>query len=861
MKELQLYRAPRTCIEVETGKSPAKSELGSQPLEKHSDEGAYVLLAPPGSGKTSEFQRQADLCGGLFVTARDFIAFEDKSEWHGRTLFIDGLDEVRAGLADGRKPFDGIRNNLQRLGNPEFRLSCREADWFGSNDRQRLESVAPQRKILVLRLDPLAIEEIKAVLYKNHNVEDPDAFVEMAQQRGVAALLENPLSLRLLIKAVFKNEWPESRIQTFEMACKTLADESNEEHQKATDRERANTEVLLDTAGQLCAVQLLAGAPGIRLGARSQDDSFIELNELTGATRALQLESLKTRLFEAPNSEFAIPLHRQVAEFLGARYLAGLVENGLPVNRILALMSGYDGMIVTELRGLCAWLATHSLIAREEIIARDPLGAVLYGDLSTFSNESKIKILQNLSKFAEENFWFIATIKMDSRLGGLVSNELTGVIMNILDDPDRGDGRQALVGFLVNTLAHTQPLDGIAEKLIKIIRDKTRWHRIRSSAINVFVQQRDNKVQALYDLKSVMQDVCTGKVSDPDNDLLGKLLEATYPCVLPGTEVLDFLRLPKTNQHLSNEIFWTQILPLRSDCTQIADLLDEFAVRYESLDSEARQTRKRIKLSTEVPLILLARFLNDCDVASTLEPIRLFNWLGVAGRAGDWNYDINFSHKERELVRSWLNENPEVWKILLRLGLDRCKDLCNGDESSGYQQFMWMEEDRRLFGANRLTDFADWCLDQAISSDDPNAAKWLIRQVSDAIDEEKITRKTVDQSIEGQDFLREALIERLQERQAQKKWYRKQSKKEQQYEKKVEKEEHKGLSQWKILVRDSQDEVLNNRAPVQFLRKLATAYFGGYHDMTPYSPIGRLNFLLGRDKKLVETALMGLRGR
>ena len=255
----------------------------------------------------------------------------------------------------------------------------------------------------MLRLDPLSEEDIKAVLRKNHNVEDPDAFVDKAQQRGVAALLENPLSLKLLAKAVLNKKWPDSRIHTFEMACETLADESNEEHRYATIRERANTEVLLDTAGQLCAVQLLAGAPGIQLSAGNQDENFIKLNELTGAGRALQLESLKTRLFEAPNSEFAIPLHRQVAEFLGARYLAKLLENGLPVNRVLALISGHDGMIVTEMRGLCAWLAVHSNIAREEIIRRDPIGTVLYGDVAGFPAQVKKLILGELEKVSEKD--------------------------------------------------------------------------------------------------------------------------------------------------------------------------------------------------------------------------------------------------------------------------------------------------------------------------------------------------------------------------------------------------------------------------------------------------------------------------
>ena len=859
MKELHPYIAPRTCTEVDTGKSPAKLELGSQPLEKYSDEGAYVLLAPPGSGKTSEFQRQADLYGGLFVTARDFITFDDKREWHDRTLFIDGLDEVRAGSADGKTPLDGIRNKLLRLGKPEFRLSCREADWFGANDRRHLESVAPQGKIMVLRLDPLAKEGINTVLHKNHNVEDPDAFVDAAQQRGVAALLENPLSLKLLAKAVMNNEWPDSRIHTFEMACKTLADEFNEEHQVAKVRERANTEVLLDTAGQLCAVQLLAGAQGIRLGPGSQDDCHIELNELAGASRALQLDSLKTRLFEAPNSDFAIPLHRQVAEFLGARYLAGLVGNGLPVNRILALTSGHDGMIVTEMRGLCAWLAVHSSIAREEIIRRDPIGTVLYGDVARFSVQSKKLILGELEHVSKNDRWFLDTITLDSRLGDLVSKELTNEILAILENSIRNGGRQSLTLFLVETLCHAQPLEGMTSAVMEIIRDETRWTRIRQKAIDAFMQQRGDKRQALEDLKLLMQEVYLGGISDSDDDLLGTLLDKTYPSVLPGTEVLDYLRGPKVNQFLSNEVFWTLKLPQKTTCKQKEELLDELASRYDALGMEARQTEQSGKVSMEIPLILLDRYLAECSGAEKVGSRRLFLWLAVAGRVGDWNYDVGFSDMEREHVRSWLSQRPELWKALVKLGLKRCKDGIQESGSPDYQQSMWMYEERILFGAKRPLDFANWCLNEALVTDDTNAKKWLVRRVADEIEDERISRALVDARIGSNKFLQNALQERIGEHVERKAWDKRQGKKERIVEQKEQKEEHEELSQWQITVQDHKAELIENRAPMGLLHNLAKAYFGGYHGMREYTPHERLGILLGENSELVDSVLAGLR--
>lgn len=852
MNEPERYIAPRTCSEVEDEKSTANAELGSRSLDEYSTEGAYVLLAPPGSGKTSEFQRQADLCGGLFVTARDFITFEDKREWHGRTLFIDGLDEVRAGSADGRTPLDSIRNKLLRLGNPEFRLSCREADWFGANDRRHLETVAPQGRILVLRLDPLSKEEINTVLHKNHNVEDPDAFVDTAQQRGVAALLENPLSLKLLVKAVLNNEWPDSRIRTFEMACETLADESNEEHQCATVRERANTEALLNAAGQLCAVQLLAGAPGIRLDQGSQGNSFVELNEIAGASRTLQSDSLKTRLFEAPNSEFAIPLHRQVAEFLGARHLAGLIENGLPVNRILALMSGHDGMIVTEMRGLCAWLAVHSNIARKEIISRDPLGTVLYGDVAGFPVDVKELIFRELEKVSERDRRSLITIELDPRLGDLLSKELKNEILAVLEDPARDGRRQSLTLFLVRALCHAQPLKGMARTLMKVVRDGSRWLSVRQAAIHAFLRQREVKEQALAELKVLMREVFANQVPDPDDELLCTLLEKTYPDVLPGTEVLDYLRTPKSDYYISYTAFWTWTFPERSSWGGKAEMLDRLATHHAAREPEDRQLEVQNDITTEVPFILLECVLNDESFNNAVEPERLFNWLGVAGRLGDWDFEWGVLHERKERVQFWLSQRPELWKILFKLGLERCKRAYRKSDQADFQRLMWMEQDRRLLGVRPPVDFAKWCLEEAANSDDAIVAQWLVRRVADEIEDEKISNELVGAHLQGNDSLQKALQERFIERE-------KYQKRRETLSAKKKVEEERDRSSWQIAVQEHRIELIENRSPMRLLHNLARAYFGGYHGMSDHTPHDRLNILLGGEKELVETVVTGFR--
>ena len=195
------YFAPRTCIEIPEIGSHDDRHL-STPLEKFRDDSCYVLLAPPGAGKTETFKKEAVQEKGLYVTAREFINIHDRTEWHGTTLFIDGLDEMRAGASDQRRPFDQIRAKLQDLACPRFRLSCREADWFGANDRDHLKNVSPDRKLRVLRLEPLSDENILKILRRNHNVESPEQFIASAREKGIHGLLTNPQSLRMLASAV-----------------------------------------------------------------------------------------------------------------------------------------------------------------------------------------------------------------------------------------------------------------------------------------------------------------------------------------------------------------------------------------------------------------------------------------------------------------------------------------------------------------------------------------------------------------------------------------------------------------------------------------------------------------------------------
>jgi len=71
----------RTCKEI---RKDAQS-IPSRPLADYRESAAYVLLAPPGAGKTTEFEKEAEeIPDALCVTARDFITLEDEN-WSQKT--------------------------------------------------------------------------------------------------------------------------------------------------------------------------------------------------------------------------------------------------------------------------------------------------------------------------------------------------------------------------------------------------------------------------------------------------------------------------------------------------------------------------------------------------------------------------------------------------------------------------------------------------------------------------------------------------------------------------------------------------------------------------------------------------------
>ena len=834
---------PRTCVEI-LQESPSQiRETAPVALESFQQAPAYVLLGDPGSGKSTAFRIEAEAMGhqALLISARDFQTFGVGShpEWRGKTLFIDGLDEIRVGSGNRREALDNIRRRLDALGRPSFRISCREADWLGDNDREKLNAVSPPgARIRVLRLNLLIDVDIEQILNAHPEVDDPRQFMADAEENRVDGLLTNPLTLDMLARAVGGgHSWPESRLQTFDMACRQMATEYNDEH--IAGGPPPPTERLLDIASLLCAHLLISGAAGCSINYNETNTDYIDLDRFDAETDRTARYALTTRLFASVTGGRFAPAHRHIAEFLGARYLAKLIDGGLPIGRILAMITAGDGIVVTVLRGLSAWLAVHCPAARERLIDSDPVGVGLYGDLQGFCVDDKRRLLLALNREVADNGIHA------SAFGALASSEMECTLRDFLNEPRRDTDHQLVIEFLLRILRHGPPPTRLCPVLLKVVYDDSRWPRVVSAALDAFIHTSTEVTDGSDQLRQLLVDVEHGLISDPDNELLGRLLTRLYPQEIPPSEIWRYLTT-RGNPDLIGAyfVFWERRLLEQSSDEDVATLLDSLS----SLMPDLR-TVFRVYYLDRLPLRLLARVLERLGDAQ--DPARLYDWLN-AGSYPFWDPPRLPGESTTE-IRTWLEQRPDVQKDVFLEGLTRCPDddgfdLCTSE--------VWY----RLHDSTPPPDFGLWCLDTAVACVDTNSrvADQLLRYAVHYCDRstggQGLSRAVLEERTSGHCALRQRLTELLtppvnvpaarpprrvgaSRPQVDHEWQR-----------------------WVDLVKANADALRESRASPQLLFGIGMAYFGHFPFSSANIPSERgLEGILGSDD-LVEAAKAGLRG-
>jgi len=680
---------------------PQSEVIYPKPLCDFFECDALVVLGDPGAGKTTSFEQAAsEEPDAVYVRIRDFLKLDIK-RWKGKTLYLDGLDEQRSKTKDGTATLDDLRQKLDELDSPRFRLSCRSADWYGSSDLESLKMVVLSGSINVVSIEPLSEADI--VVIASERVPNPILFIEEAHKRGIDELLTNPQTLDLILTVVEADDWPSSRTELFEKACDILLREKNVEHERA-QQDKADKKRLHEAAGYLCAIVLCGGLDGIGLSTENSDESFPYVGDLEQDTEVLRLAAQR-RLFKGAGPERRMPLHRTVAEYLAASYFKDRISSDLPFGRVKSILTGFDGGTLSDLRGVYAWLACFCPQFAASLIPVDPLGIILYGDVGPLAPSIKKIILTNLQLLAKRHPWFLYRNRNTAPFGALSCHELVQDFRDILADPDESITVKSCV---IDAIQQGIPLLELGGDLMAIARDSRYVGYIRRDALKVyFYLHPDNH----HELLNLLDDINTGVVSDNDLYLRGELLQILYPQILSPSTIVTYI--VADNPHLINDYSYFMRHELVEQTSDI-----DLPILIEAVIQSGTRLQHDYSWGYFVGE-LVARGLNLYGETIGIES--LFRWLSIT--LNDDELISEIGDEGKKTIREWLEAHPNRVLELLEF----CVEISPSDKLSSMEyRFQAM-----IQGEIQFHDLYKWLLCKAATESDQIKAEfyfsWAVR--------------------------------------------------------------------------------------------------------------------------------------
>jgi hypothetical protein len=624
---------------------------------------AWVLLGEPGAGKTTSLKVEAAACNGCYLKIDEFVDSDIDPSWNGKTLFLDGLDEIRAGNLEG-SILTKVCKQLKRMSCPKFRVACRAAEWNGELDRSTLNAALNGEQIEEFSLLLLAELGVAEILLKNHHCADPQAFIRAARLHGVEALLFNPQFLQLLVLAIreLNGEWPNNRTGVYEASCRILAKESNDHHvcQARRSHTTFDIETLLTAAGYLFSVLLLSDKTGIALYESDKSERFSLIDDLKPRNSNEAYEAVKKSLFVlSSSSERRLePNHRSIAEYLSARWIAYQIDRaGLSVHRIQNLVFGFDRRTVAGLRGLYGWLATLSEKARTAMIEADPLTVLLYGDARSLSPTVKRHLLKSLIVEIEKNPSIVSDLRRSNQEISFFEESIETDFLQLIDTSARDDKAQRVTLFFIMLLSKVQVSARLRNVLLEIVKDDTRWEVIRHHALAEWLTEANKNDSAIAEALRLLEAINNQQISDPDDDLVTLLLERLFPHTITSADLLDYLHPRKHKSYFGSYWrFWLDtvqgVLTDPANINELAKLLDELARRTELVDLQNGDSF--IPNVTERLIVNGVRAIGD-----EITDERLLNWLSIGlDQFGDMYRNDGYWQP----LSNWFSMRPERYK-------------------------------------------------------------------------------------------------------------------------------------------------------------------------------------------------------
>jgi predicted NACHT family NTPase len=590
-------------------KSDRAQDATGRPFTDFAASPNLVLLGDPGAGKTHVFKQAAEREGGLFLKARAFLSLP-ADRLRGQALFVDGLDEKRAGRVD-RDTVDEMVEKLFAVNPRKVRISCRVADWLGESDLAGFQPYFEQQgEPPVLLLQSLSRDEQLAVLAaEGLDRGAAEAFLKEATERNLDDFLENPQNLVMLRRAVQTGSWPATRKELFEMSTELMLQEFDKERARSGSGSFSVAD-LRPAAGGVCAARLISDVDAVSLTDQEGAEQIPGYRTVTFFPPERVQAALGRRIFDAGSEPETVDYtHRTTAEFLAAEFLAGRIRQGLPFGRVTALM-GVDGHPASELRGLHAWLAVHLPERANDLIETDPYGVLTYGDAASLSPSACACLIRALDRLSNENPWFRSGNWQAKAIAGLARKDMVGEFRAILSNHASGFGIRSVV---VDALALGTPLPEMLPDLEAVVRRPASPYAERAHALDALLRLGPEGKTALRGVYP--------QLSKSANDirLRVEVLLALYGDPYGATDAITLISdVFESGDLAGSGTLWAlhDHLPL-ADLPQILD----------GIDFPDREGGGFDRRRWEVASLYAHLLVRAWEVPGTVDPERVLSWL------------------------------------------------------------------------------------------------------------------------------------------------------------------------------------------------------------------------------------------
>jgi hypothetical protein len=608
----------------------------------------FVLVGEPGLGKTELTKSLAQQLGTLRVTAGHFYRTHDLGKLlpaPGKPVIIDGLDEITPTIGSA---VDEVLKKLSMMGSPTFILSCRAFDWEGALGRHKIQEdygTAP----LVVHLDPLSLDDAKLYLTGRIGSARAETLLGTVDTQGLSNLTSNPLMLRLLAELVDDGQpLPRTRGELFDKAAPLLLKEENDSH-KRKGAALLQTDVLFDAAGAVFAHLLLSGATGIaRSDAPEAPPGYVSEVDLLDIEKNVA-EVLRTRLFTSDGEHLIVPVHRLVAEFVAARWLAARISSGLSKRRVLQSLRAVGG-VPAALRGVHAWLAYFNPSIVEECIQADPYGMLRHGDINKLTVPHVRRLIAALSSLAVEDPYFRSEDWGVRAVSGLAGIELKDDILKLVTGSDRP---LHLSTLLLEAVKGTPLAQAIRETLIRMMRSESTPYVERNHAMEALV------AGDLISDRSAEIRLLAASADRQSRRLAIEAIQEIPRTSIPGTVIGDALiayhGLGRDDRDRISGVDYR--LPDKLDGEQLLETLEEIGSRF----GQYQKTHRHWQPHHGIASTVLDMAVKALEIIGTLRAEQVWGWL----RCIDAHQ--TYTESGRNALKDYLASHDELRRDIQRL--------------------------------------------------------------------------------------------------------------------------------------------------------------------------------------------------